>query len=535
MPEDTSRTRDDSGDHTSQLSNTANDSGNESTNTNRTFASQNSNTATNNDNPNRRHRRDLGIFDRFMDTFLRGARLRNENRNNRSPSPIVNEITEEVRNGTIDASQSEQENGRTSSLHSSSPPNVEDDHERAIIITVNYVFSDENRPTAPNRSGSLIMSLPNNASNREPGVIQEFIRLATQMAYSSIVNGLYQEKGTTLEKFKTFTEVARKDLGDNETCSICFEKFELLEQETKEQGLVSDDEIVHHKKRRLFDESSVTTSSSSNSRDHGTLGGGRGETATTTDQTSPVFLIDHVGDFEHVPIKMPCSHVFGQDCLCEWLKSHTTCPLCRFSVAEDNNVLSNNEGRNVSIFTIPSESTASSFRNISVRNSTVQTPILSDNNGGERATEAMHYFGFSPAATPELSTPVSSSNVDSDVSQQPTRRNFRLTRSRQEREARLPHDSRNSNPFSEVVDYIRGRTSGLRQPESLFPIGMTSRRTANGIETRLTDQLDGSNDRNDVDENDDLNMRSLFDASPMPEARDRNEDERGGQNSDNQS
>ena len=67
--------------------------------------------------------------------------------------------------------------------------------DRAIIITVNYVFSDENRPAVPNRSGSLIMSLPNNASNREPSVIQEFIRLATQMAYSSIVTGLNRERG----------------------------------------------------------------------------------------------------------------------------------------------------------------------------------------------------------------------------------------------------------------------------------------------------------------------------------------------------
>ena len=39
------------------------------------------------------------------------------------------------------------------------------------------------------------MSLPNNASNREPSVIQEFIRLATQMAYSSIVTGLNRERG----------------------------------------------------------------------------------------------------------------------------------------------------------------------------------------------------------------------------------------------------------------------------------------------------------------------------------------------------
>ncbi|TEY27892.1 hypothetical protein BOTCAL_1078g00020 [Botryotinia calthae] len=32
----------------------------------------------------------------------------------------------------------------------------------------------------------------------------------------------------------------------------------------------------------------------------------------------------------HEPSKMPkCGHVFGRDCIVEWLKKHDTCPMCR--------------------------------------------------------------------------------------------------------------------------------------------------------------------------------------------------------------
>jgi hypothetical protein len=35
---------------------------------------------------------------------------------------------------------------------------------------------------------------------------------------------------------------------------------------------------------------------------------------------------------EHVPVQMPCKHIFGRSCLVEWLKSNISCPLCRREV-----------------------------------------------------------------------------------------------------------------------------------------------------------------------------------------------------------
>ncbi|KAK9239281.1 hypothetical protein V1525DRAFT_398352 [Lipomyces kononenkoae] len=38
------------------------------------------------------------------------------------------------------------------------------------------------------------------------------------------------------------------------------------------------------------------------------------------------------GALDHVPLQMPCGHIFGKYCLKEWLTTSTTCPLCRTAI-----------------------------------------------------------------------------------------------------------------------------------------------------------------------------------------------------------
>ncbi|CAN3478783.1 hypothetical protein DICA0_E11562 [Diutina catenulata] len=219
---------------------------------------------------------------------------------------------------------------RDRTRESSEPGGAADDDVQAIVITVNYVFSDQNNPSNPNQSGSLIMSLPNNSNNREPRAIHEFIRLATQMAYSSIVNGLHTRQGITVDKFLSFPEVSRLSEEDKK-CYICFEEMETAKPKREvEEG----DRPV--KKRRLYNASSETTSTdslasraASEAATEATEG-----SETTAASVEAKLLCNHAADFGHTAIELPCHHVFGQSCLAEWLKEHATCPLCREKLEE---------------------------------------------------------------------------------------------------------------------------------------------------------------------------------------------------------
>jgi len=42
------------------------------------------------------------------------------------------------------------------------------------------------------------------------------------------------------------------------------------------------------------------------------------------------------GNAQGLATQMPCGHYFHEECLLQWLRSHNTCPVCRFSVEQDN-------------------------------------------------------------------------------------------------------------------------------------------------------------------------------------------------------
>lgn len=417
------------------------------------------------------NRDELNLFERFMDVFT-GNR----------PS--------------LESSSSGTTTGNTPGLPGATAGATSADTSHAggaIIITVSYVFSDENNPLSPNRSGSLVMSLPNTPANRDPSTIQEIISLATQMAYSTIVSGIKKSQGTTMEKFNSFPTKSLDSLTDSKSCSICFEDY--IEGQKTNSGEVEDvdydkDEDESHpegprrKKRRVTVNNVETT-------------GGIHSDHTTTDQL-PKYVSEFTGSFTHCPVEMPCGHIFGKSCLCEWLKDHATCPLCRDSVAEQP------AGQPL-VRDVPS---------ITTNASQTFTNLLNFRHPNSNRTE-----GTETAAGPPPVSPASGAGPRGTTAGLRPRNSFAAYNSlnRIDHLGPVRHTPPQPTAGAATGTGIRRSDEGvlsqlfafLRRPpashEGLFPSGVSSRRSANGVITRQTNERD-TNEIIDY-----LNLRSLTD------------------------
>ncbi|KAG7192127.1 Ubiquitin-protein ligase [Scheffersomyces spartinae] len=390
------------------------------------------------------------------------------------------------------------EGSSTSSSSTSNPTDataMDNENDGQIIITVNYAFSDENNPANPNRTGSLVMTIPNVASNRTPGVIDELILLATQLAYSSIVDGMKVHKGITVEKFNSF---AVRDSGTllDKNCSICFEEFQglSLNDNIKKR---SREDLLDTVKRRKQDSPAPTETPSNDVTSSSTSASTSTSTSTSASTSSssssrgnnnnqqPQYLAEVTTNFLHVPIEIPCGHVFGKSCLCEWFKEHSSCPLCRSSVtATDKMDPSNNNeldttGNNTQ--ENPDNQTGANIQDES-NSTTTATNDSSTNTTVAPANDRPRMQTFTIFST---STPTS-------IFPRFPRRPNQFGAAPNPREVVIPNSTSTTTTPRErgndTESFISSLLSLFRRPqtaspEPLFPTTIGSRRTANGIET----------------------------------------------------
>lgn len=388
--------------------------------------------------PSAETRRETGIFDRFMDAIL-----------NRRPNSVT---TPPPRDPPPPPPATDSGDANLfSDFYGGS----------AIMITVNYVFSDENDPTNPNSTGSLVISLPNNAQNRDLSTIQEFVRLATQMAYSTI-SGMHKKRGITLDRFNSFP--IKKASEADHTCSICLEEFENLPTPSPAvaDDMTPDDGPV--KKRKLNDSSATPTPTPppapapASAQDSSQRPGSRVK-----------YLHDFSGEFVHAPVQLPCKHVFGKSCLFEWLKNHTSCPLCRLSCSDEP------ENRNTSNTT------------------TIDLTSPSINTSGTQGTSRNVLLDVLGS---RLDRQRSEATRPAYVTQIPLRRVLRSGNGVQE-DSNSTARATNRVPYYHIIDPSRYRdflnspptsTRDGSQSDPLLPSYVASRRTENGVETISSEQ-----------------------------------------------
>lgn len=364
------------------------------------------------------------------------------------------------------------------------------DSSGAIVITVNYMFMEGGDQANPGRTGSLVVTLPNNATNREPRIILLFISLATRMAYSALVtNAPKLHPGVTLDKFNSFAIKAASELSDS-TCSICFEPYdtplpdiplEIIVSKKRKLGINSHSVSATSSTERLPDMANDTsdapnTDSESAAADSAASASASASTTTgNTPESRPKYLCEHNEEYGHLPLQMPCGHVFGRSCLSHWLKENTSCPLCRVSVGEAPQR--------------PQVTPISYIRFGGLNNSsddlTTPPPALGGDAASETTSEAARDEAtpglFDRAALvlfhPHL-TPAG------DVPPPPMIPNSSNRRSR---------NSAVSPVIQNILSYFgrarRQRESSSPGAESLFASGVSSRRTPDGVETVTSDHL----------------------------------------------
>ncbi|KAI0463276.1 hypothetical protein LJB42_003297 [Komagataella kurtzmanii] len=197
--------------------------------------------------------------------------------------------------------------------------------QKNIMITVNYLYADDTNSRSANtnnqtpnntsrtsdseRVGSLSLHVPDLPDNADDYYIDVLIKLTTSIALSVITSMIKKRLGLSREKFDEL-ETPSLDTVHDITCPICYDEF--VAAPTKPQPT-----DTNQRKRKREDD------------DHDDTDSNKLRKNSETKKTNLSTKVPPRKEYTHCPVKVPCGHIFGQTCLYEWLKENNTCPLCR--------------------------------------------------------------------------------------------------------------------------------------------------------------------------------------------------------------
>ena len=443
---------------------------------------------------------------------------------------------------------------------------------RNIILTVNYIYGQTpvnnqqggNARTAGNEqntdsqngiTGSLILHVPSiNESNDDN--LQVLVRLATIIALRTISTSIKKASGVPDKVFESFRVCKLEELAEEDRkCPICYDAY-IEPAEVEKDGSVKErdakESINSNGKRPMKD----GKESQKKRRKSNADGQSSSYTSVLGDKESSKESSPAEDDkYVHVPVKMPCGHVFGRTCLHEWLKTNNSCPLCRDKIKHTRGsesgyattvVLPNlaqviSDGREVIedfnsrslIFSMPDQEGNESVNGeqrsqevafpaaVPIRFPTIVTlnPLAANaGQGGAGANGAINTNGTGAGAGRRNGSP-GVMRLVRELIQSLHNRLHQPVRLRDDQDATrdlqqgvlhrlpiirpvvgnptgasgsvdgtVPHVRMHLSPRS--ASYSAGSGTGANPPTTLFPVGVSSRRTPDGVVTTSIGGLD---------------------------------------------
>jgi len=148
-----------------------------------------------------------------------------------------------------------------------------------------------------------------------------------ELVESAIRSGRPRKKQATEDAIKRLKIIDPLSLKESErTCSICYDAFEEPKDDDNDgsEAISNDLRATFLASRELLDNDPPILLPKD------TSGNKYGEYHRM--KRDPSQNESNKKKDEHIPVEMPCGHIFGRSCLLEWLKSNISCPLCRREV-----------------------------------------------------------------------------------------------------------------------------------------------------------------------------------------------------------
>lgn len=200
-----------------------------------------------------------------------------------------------------------------------------------------------------NLSGSLILHVPN-IDDSDDDSLQVLVRLATTIALRTIATSVKKISGVNDDHFARLKTKNANDLNESDRyCPICYDPYQEIDrsevkQDDEDEEVEDENDESNKRKKSSTNDGQISDNSDSNetsprkrrkiNSDSRYSTSEHGSTTDTDKDTTTNNLNDKKdkSEYTHVPVLMPCEHVFGRSCLREWLKTNNSCPLCRLSI-----------------------------------------------------------------------------------------------------------------------------------------------------------------------------------------------------------